>query len=780
MEKTYIGIGVLLILCGARLTAGHPSLMCAQTGAGTGGAGKKHPLLGWGSRTGYFSIGAQKYDSKYGAAWKSAHHHNGVPAGLHYPAECFEREIPGNVESPFKVPHCPYKFNYFIVDLVDPCDRTNEFEMKMYAVKQKGMDGVERALAGWVHIELKLLDPSDEIRIVYLQMRDEYFNAVGEFVRDSNEQCPSSDEDLIVSPTNKQFLPCTATGLRETAPSQALYMVSREILLNETVKDPANGYIPEKDITRGIHVTWRLGEYWCNRHYMIRPEELNSSQRIQVSNSFSQTVTTQDTFEKRQNIGSELTGLALTTSSSVPEDLKCDELILNDDGNPTGAAPWIFSSNRSSIENDYYNPKYLHNVKGSGDQFQSCQLDPSRVGPDKARVFSGRCAHLFQTVNLTTGAPINPRNDQFQDCNMNSSSREFQGIKIVFQNSSDYRNQLYTNRTGFCNNSCRSPVDNKDVEEIKVYPVTDKGFVRIKTKSSYSERTSDSLAKFWRGRKFHGILCIICTMFVTPVSLFAARYLKETGMKHVFAGLQIWYWIHVANSLGLFAIYYSSQMAIQPSIASWGHSEDDFATTHYILGWISHAIFTLMLVFGGVRGGTHGSAVKIRKMIMTAHSVVGFAQYWINILLVLISTWIPASPSADYCGDDGFPSGLSKVAIFTLTWAILDILFHGAIMFIQISGDTKLGFKRPWYCPIVPILPNDSSSDMDGSFLRQIVFLVYLGISGTFTFATILTLGLSAQVPGCVFGEMTCKSPIGCSSAALAMCKHLKYTRCDA
>ncbi|ODM89154.1 hypothetical protein Ocin01_17528, partial [Orchesella cincta] len=735
------------------------------------------PLLGWDVKLGFFSIGAKKYDSNYGAVWRVTNAKKNLPTRL-YPSDIFPREKPGDYESPFLKTHCPFRYDRRVLDFLDPCDFGNTFEMKMYAVKQKGMDGVERALAGWVHIELKLLDPTDEIRIIYLQMRDEFFNAIGEFVMDPAEQCPSNDEDVFVSPTNKQFLPCTATGLRETAPSQALYMVSREILLDETAKDPANGYIPEGDFKRGIHVTWRLGDAFIITKRMIQKREKTLEEipsiyqypgdHLQPNYDYPRYLRKIPDYWLRAD------WFGAHDIKSGPGPLECNELILDDTGNPTGAAP-------SSLENDYLNPKYYYLGAKNTYFYQSCQVDPQNVKPEDAVVLEGRCVHLFKTVenNGDTYMPLHPSINKLHNCTRNTTAPEFLGVN--FESYKNYTAMVQTARNRTCNTPCRPPVVNtSDVDDIKAFNVSGTtGLTLNKTESSHTERTTDSLAKFWRGRKFHGILCIICTMFVTPVSLFAARYFKETVMKHVFAGLQIWYWIHVANSLGLFAIYFSSQMAIRPSISSWGHSEDAFATSHYILGWISHTIFTLMLVFGGVRGGTHGSAVKVRKMIMTAHAFVGFAQYWINLLLVLISTWIPASPTADACGENGLPTGVSAVAILTITWAAVDIMFHGAIMFIQISGDTKLGFKRPWYLPIVPILPSDSTNDMDGSFLRQIVFLVYLGISGTFTFSTILTLGLSAQVPGCVFGEMTCKSPLGCSSAALSMCRNLKYSNCD-
>ncbi|CAL8143306.1 unnamed protein product [Orchesella dallaii] len=779
--------------------------MCAQTGAGLGawkrGNPPDHfiPFLGWHKRYGYYSIGAKKYDSEYAGVWRTTVYANVYfTHNLSFPADIFPREKQGDWESPFKAIHCPFKYEPRLVDMVDPCDRSNMFEMKMYAVKQSGPDGVERTMKGWLHIELKLLHPDDEFRIVYLQMRDEYFNAIGEFVSDPKEQCPSNDETLFTSPTSKQFLPCTATGLRETTSSQALYVVHPDILLDPEAKDPSKGYIPAGGLKKGIHFTWRYGEYWCNRHYMIRPDAFIITKKMIERR--------QATFKKYPGIlerGDELEPhwdyprfIRKTPKYWLRADwfgahdiklpssrLRCEELIVEESsGEVTDAASWILDVVESSLLNDYLNPKYFYQGTPTTWFYQSCQANPQLKKPKDAAIFLGRCKHLFKTTDKNGTVQLLPSNSQLHTCNTNSSAREFEGINVTFANFEsykEYRENLSFNRSKQCDQPCRAPLNMTDVEEIQSFNVSGAiGFKINKTESNFTGRTKDSLAKFWRGRKFHGILCIICAMFVTPVSLFAARYLKETAMKYAFAGIQIWYWIHVANSLALFAIYYSSQTAIGPSIQSWGHSEDGFAIFHYIVGWISHAVLTAMIVFGGIRSGIYGSSVNVRKVFMTAHSIVGFGQYWVNIFLVLISTWIPASPTADACGEDGLPTGVSSVFIIVLSWAVFDILIHAAMTFLLFSVDTHLGIRRPWYCPILPILTGDSHQDMMGSFLRLIVFLNYVVISAGFTLGTILVISLQAQIPGCVFGEMSCKSPLGCTSAAVSMCRKLNYPDC--
>ncbi|CAL8140428.1 unnamed protein product [Orchesella dallaii] len=90
-------------------------------------------------------------------------------------------------------------------------------------------------LEGWLNIEVELVDKEDSIRMMYLQMYDEYFNAIGEFIKDPAGQCPPSDPEIFVSPTEFQYLPCSAIGAREAQPSQAVYMVDRKDLIDKSL-----------------------------------------------------------------------------------------------------------------------------------------------------------------------------------------------------------------------------------------------------------------------------------------------------------------------------------------------------------------------------------------------------------------------------------------------------------------------------------------------------------------------------------------------------------------
>jgi len=147
--------------------------------------------------------------------------------------------------------------------------------------------------------------------------------------------------------------------------------------------------------------------------------------------------------------------------------------------------------------------------------------------------------------------------------------------------------------------------------------------------------------------------------------------------------------------------------------------------------------------------------------------------------LIIISTYIPASPTADKCGANHLPTGFSTVSILIVAWFVIDLLFHAGMVVLQLVLDARLGIRRPWYCPIIPIVSADSTQDVSGAFIRLIMFLAYCVLSGGLTLGTILYIGLKDQVPGCDFGKMTCKAAVGCTASALAMCRKLNLKNCD-
>jgi len=158
-------------------------------------------------------------------------------------------------------------------------------------------------------------------------------------------------------------------------------------------------------------------------------------------------------------------------------------------------------------------------------------------------VFTGRCKHLFRTWDGSN--LIRPPSGQLHSCNTDPNAKEFEGLNITFQKYSDYLNNLTLNRNQSCIAPCRAP-NKTDIEDIKKFPEGPIGLKNSSKGSSGSNhvsRSRTSVAKFWFGRKFHGVMCLIVTLFLMPVSNFLARYYKETFMDRQFKSVHLWYWV---------------------------------------------------------------------------------------------------------------------------------------------------------------------------------------------------------------------------------------------
>lgn len=199
-----------------------------------------------GVRPGPWTIGTRKFDTKY----------NFLDFG--YPCNsCINKPDLNRVCDPNTA------YQHGTGRHIHPCVGDNLVILKVHAVKQD-----KDVMSGWLHFSIKLVDLLDEILAIYIQVRDEYHNAIGEFVTESKEQCEADDPDLA-QPSEYQVLPCGAVGLREAEVATALFMAQPDALQNRTAGER---YLSKKNIKRGVHFTWRMNEYWCNRKLRIRLE----------------------------------------------------------------------------------------------------------------------------------------------------------------------------------------------------------------------------------------------------------------------------------------------------------------------------------------------------------------------------------------------------------------------------------------------------------------------------------------------------------------------------
>lgn len=128
----------------------------------------------------------------------------------------------------------------------------------MYGVKHNG-----RFLNGWLSFEVHV---KQEIAWAFVQVSDERANAIGEFVTPPEEVCPEKlMTDASAPPKRQQYLPCSATGLQEAKPSQSVVYTDKRYksadVDKEYIQFPNNSTVGVK-----MKLTWRLNEYYCNRH----------------------------------------------------------------------------------------------------------------------------------------------------------------------------------------------------------------------------------------------------------------------------------------------------------------------------------------------------------------------------------------------------------------------------------------------------------------------------------------------------------------------------------
>ncbi|CAL8140465.1 unnamed protein product [Orchesella dallaii] len=744
---------------------GDPTIQCAQTGAGRVYTHQRY--FAWHLRLGPFTIGAKRFDSTYGGAMNSI----------------FSYKHPDQLKDLFtKGPGYPEKpyCNYTIISntgwKVLLCDEKDErMKVRINAVQQtEPVSDKKITLEGWLHIEVELVDKQDSIRLMYVQMYDEYFNAIGEFVKDPTEQCPPSDPEDYVTPTEFQVLPCSAIGSREAKPSQALYMVHSEDLIDKSLT--GSHYLPPKEINRKVHFTWRMNEYWCSRHYRIIPmvfvvtkKNIEDWKKITGNGAIHD-----DNFGLYEKLGWWKLYRKIPKYWLLPDWFGAADIKHPDRGslqcnNSIWKAPWIRGKFRHSVRQEYLHINHTY-VVYSGSVVvtgaDTCQQAPY-YNPNYSQ-FAGRCqAHHGK----------NTSNSYFHKCNTNASSPEFQGLNYTFVKYTDYINNLTSVRKESCDKPCRSPQTVEDAINISKHDAAfTKPVIEIGYGLSHKSRAKTSIGRFWRGRKFHGIVCLIVTLFLMPVSHFMARYYKETYMDFQFKGIHIWYWSHVGGSFTSMGVLLTGQIAMGHTLESWGRSKSSYAIWHHALGWLSIFLHILMVLYGGFR-----SAIpKRNKIFMIVHSIVGFFIHSLNIfILIPISTFIPASPSLRKCDRFGYPTGLSVTFWITLAWAGLDAFFHGFLTVLQITADKRLEIKRPFlYCPILPILDPNSHVDMRRSGLRKLLLYLYLFLSVIFTLGATIHLALKYQPDFCVIGKMSCKAALGCTKIGLAMCRKLKYKDC--
>ncbi|CAL8075836.1 unnamed protein product [Orchesella dallaii] len=595
------------------LVEGHPTVQCAQTGASF--LDRNDRSRSWNWRKGSFTIGARRFDSKYGGAMYSGFEIKG------YLSDLFKE-----YDYSHEYQYCPYSVYHKSGWEIELCDAKDQrLKLRIQSVQQrKNGTGELITLHGWLHIEVEVVNTADSIRMIYAQMYDEHFNAIGEFVKDPSEQCPSNNPAEYVSPTEFQLLPCSAIGAREAEASQAVYMVHSDDLIDKSLK--GSPFLPPKEMNRFVHFTWRMNEYWCSRHYRITPmifvlTKKNLDNWRKVTNEGN----TPDQEYSLRKLGDWKMYRKIPKFWLRPDWIGAADIMHPSRGplqcnNPITIAPWIRELKDHTVKEEYLHPSNLYyvvyddQIRISGSE--TCQQNPYFIS--NYAKFVGRCkGHKSKQTS----------HNNLHKCNTNPNSAEFQGLNIRFDKYKEYVNNLTVVRKETCERPCRAPHNVEDAINISgLEAVFTKPSIEVGYGLTHKSRQKASIARFYRGRKFHGVLCLLVTMFLMPVSNFVARYYKETYMRWQFKGIHVWFWAHVGGSIGSLGIVLTGQFAMAQTLDSWGRSKSPYAIFHHSLGWFSVFLLILMVMYGGFRSSMLGR----RRMQMILHSTVGFLIYSFN------------------------------------------------------------------------------------------------------------------------------------------------------
>lgn len=312
-------------------------------------------------------------------------------------------------------------------------------------------------------------------------------------------------------------------------------------------------------------------------------------------------------------------------------------------------APWLAGSVPSILENDYmHSNQWIFHPYFSTWQLKGCntnpfqtyvwnQTIPSRLpplanSPDSHLVpsFIGRCPHQYRKDN-------DPQLATLQSCKRNESGPEFTEVfhkHPKMPKYTEFLKELQANRSKYCNLPCVSPTL-QDLPSIQMINDTSADNLRTRYYQFATEnRKRKKMSALWYSRKHHAVLCIYWTMFFIPVGIFMARYMKETFMKNSCSLISVWFWVHIATSLGGMAFFICGLAGVWSPLQTFGRSSTFWGQRHKELGYVSFTFFVLMILLGGFRYGEDVLDMWFRKYLLVAHCLMGFLIYFLNCKLI--------------------------------------------------------------------------------------------------------------------------------------------------
>ncbi|ODM89558.1 Ferric-chelate reductase 1 [Orchesella cincta] len=626
---------------------------------------------------------------------------------------------------------------------------------KLYAIKTGN-----RFLAGHFAIKIWVKHyterPETAFRLAYLQMEDENTNAIGEFLRSP----PCKDTTIVPPPAKLStvfFTPCSQANPSDNEVPLALTFVLPDRMENEDVKKAVETDLAGERAGELILFV-RFSHTSCNK-----PKKVRIRGYITNDRDTSEETDGRYSVYRSKWIHPNWVGAADIVHPHEKDSCSLVEIAFSSNrGNPPSPAPplipWIEKVDQSNTEgtgDPSFTTKHckpiFHRTGWDANRGNQGADDTQRA---KTPSFAGRCKERQKGGNVDESV----KNTYMHDCSAGLTG---------YDNFTKYSEYLEKRKGCFdvlaCPCQCRSELDvyalGKGRPKCRGYiptprPNAPPGSILF---LGY-ETTGPAGVSVMKGRKAHGIVMTLISMTFVPISIMISRYFKETWLPRAHLQIvQVWYGVHVVAAFFTICLYLFGMIAMLRSRILLGHSMVTAAVYHILLGQGTIILFFLVIVLGPLRPTANS---PFRMIMMMTHALLGGLYYILGMITVVLSQWIPGSPSADdttciYLTETFTAKSTYRVLPLVAAWVIIDFLFHILFTMLQCMLDKRAGYKRKLFIPLLSILKGGEEKSPKGSKLRTLLFIIYCVLNVGISF-TLIGFMIGSKEGGCGFGPTSC------------------------
>ncbi|ODM86722.1 Ferric-chelate reductase 1, partial [Orchesella cincta] len=612
-----------------------------------------------------------------------------------------------------------------------------------------------RFLAG--HLAIKILInkdnfPNAAFRLAYLQMEDENTNAVGEFL-----QSPPCNGSFTATKVSTLFFnPCSQANPSDNQVPIALTYLWPDKIANKDVKEAVEGELGGAKVWELLTFA-RFSHTSCNK-----PKKVRIRAYVTNDNEIRLFPDGHYAVYRSRWVHPDWVGAADIVHPHEQDSCSLVEIADSEPGDkaPTPAPPvipWIkmVDYSKTQGQNDpSWKTKHCKPIYHSlgfdyyGKNIEDWPIAFGKVGVrnledlKKTPSFAGRCKERQVGGNVDESV----KNSYMHDCSAGLTEND------NFTKYSEYlekRKGCFESRDCLC--QCRDTLDvyalGKGRPKCRGYiPKPRAGAAPGSILFLGYETTGPAGVSILTGRKAHGIVMTIISMTFVPISIMISRYFKETWLPRAHLQIvQVWYMVHVFAAFFTICLYVFGMTAMLRSRILLGHSWVTAAIYHRLLGQVTIILFVLVAVLGPLRPTSNS---PFRMIIMMAHALLGGLYYILGMITVVLSQWIPGSPSADdttciYFTETFMAKSTYRVLPLVAGWLIIDFLFHVLFTVLQCMLDSRAGYKRKLLIPLLSILKGGEEHSTKGSKLRTLLFIIYC----------VLNVGISFTLIGFMIGS---------------------------